>query len=53
MAGAIRVESKEQFGDDYPVDADGYCTTELGRVHSADKPCTHYRVLTATFLQKI
>jgi hypothetical protein len=52
-AAAIRVESREQIGDDYPVDPDGFCTTALGRVHSADKPCTHYRVLTGTFLQKI
>jgi len=48
--GNIQIVQNTHFGDDYPEDSDGYCTTDAGYEASKGKPCSERTVLTGHFV---
>ena len=49
----VRIEARTQIGEAYPPDADGFCTTDLGRAAAIDAPCSIYAVVVATKLEDL
>lgn len=50
---ALDIVQRRTIADDYPADADGYCTTDLAKEHAAGNSCSQLEHLTATFVEDL
>ncbi|HEU0031947.1 MAG TPA: hypothetical protein VFQ53_15045 [Kofleriaceae bacterium] len=50
---ALAIEQQITVADDYPVDADGFCTTDAARAAADGNTCTQLELLSATFVEPL
>jgi hypothetical protein len=51
--GALRVEQQITIADDYPVDSEGFCSTDAAAAAAAGNSCSQLEVMTATFVEAL
>ena len=51
--GLVELVKNTHYGEDYPADSEGYCTTDLGYEASKDSPCAERVTLTGKFVEAL
>lgn len=50
---SLAITLERTVADDYPADADGFCTTDLAKDAAAGNSCSQMETLTATFVEEL
>jgi hypothetical protein len=50
---ALSISQEITIADDYPVDSQGFCSTDAARAAAANHSCSQFELLTATFVESL